>query len=341
MPFRRRPARPNDLCKCVNVLAAHPILGPRYAGILADLQKVMLSLLEREAFNCTVFEEIGPPVRILGGAVSSFVQDSFLRQLKTPPSFWGTPELVLRELSDRSAILSDQEVRYANSNDGLSMYVWHTGMLEEDLERMEVATLVLSTFIENFRGYNLKEFLGQAESWRQFGAMRQAGGCFVRPSDGQYAEYHEAIKPADVAKTPLLVGTTREMARGRTIGSMIALLFNYTPPRLGLRRSHQRLVLAALAGQTDEELSKELGVSLAAVKKAWREISNLMAPYLPLVGDAHGDGHRHSRGKQKRHHLLAYFREHPEELRPIERQRANTNGHARATPTDALHSLAH
>jgi len=320
MAVRRRPVRPNDIWKCVDVLASHPILGPRYADILADLPKVMLSLLGREAFACTVYEEVGPPCRILGGAVATFVHESFLREIKTPPSFWGVPEIVRRERKGQSPILSDREVRHSNSNDGLSMFVWHTGVLEEDWERMEVATLLLSSFIENFRGYRLREFLQQAETWRHFCVMRQAGGCLIRPIDGQYADYHETIE-ADVARIPLTAGITRELARGATIGSLIGALFNYTPPRFGLSRAHQRLVLAALEGHTDEELSENLGVSLFAVKKAWHEISLRLAPHLPTPpAETPQDGHGHPRGKQKRHHLIAYLREHPEELRPFERQ---------------------
>jgi len=62
----------------------------------------------------------------------------------------------------------------------------------------------------------------------------------------------------------------------------------------------QRLLVAALRGLTDDELSDDLMVSHSAVKNAWRSI--------------------YARGKQKRQRLLAYLRERPEELRPFARK---------------------
>ena len=50
---------------------------------------------------------------------------------------------------------------------------------------------------------------------------------------------------------------------------MIGSLFVYRPPQFGFSRAEQRLLLAALHGGTDRELSGDLGISLATVKKTW------------------------------------------------------------------------
>jgi|SRR5665213_613462 len=64
-----------------------------------------------------------------------------------------------------------------------------------------------------------------------------------------------------------------------------------------------------------------LGTSLPAVKKIWVSIYRRVEECLPeLVPDLlPSDIPAAGRGREKRRHLLAYLREHPEELRPVSR----------------------
>ena len=96
----------------------------------------------------------------------------------------------------------------------------------------------------------------------------------------------------------------------------------YQRPAFGFRPSEQRLLAAALAGGTDEELSKALMISLSAVKKTWQAIYERVAAVRPGPTTADGPDRMHlrQRGKEKKHGLLAYLREHPEELRPVSRR---------------------
>jgi DNA-binding CsgD family transcriptional regulator len=96
-------------------------------------------------------------------------------------------------------------------------------------------------------------------------------------------------------------------------------LFMHVPPKMGLSQSEQRLLLAALRGGTDEDLSDELAISVSAVKKAWRSIYDRAAEHLPghILDGEREDGER---GKQKKQRLLAHLRSHPEELRPHSRK---------------------
>lgn len=320
MSIRYRNARPKDIPKCVEILAGHPTLGPRYGGTLSGFPKAMLSLLGQDSFQCVIFEELnGGAARLLGGAVGCFVREEFLRELKTPPFFWGPPEIVRRVNKGGSPILSNREVREANSKDGLNLYVWHNGIHPEDHDRPEVASRILTAFVETYRGFRIRELLEQAETWWQFRGMRAAGGCFVRPSDGSYADYFESIEH-DVTKSPLMVGLTRELA-DRSPGSWAGSLFAYEPPRFGFSRSQQKLLQSAIAGATDEELASELCVSASAVKMAWSTIYQRASSFFPnLAANGDDDGGPQARGKQKRHHLLAYLRDHPEELRPFSRK---------------------
>ncbi len=79
MAVRYRPMRPNDAKECVEIVAAHPFIGPRYGSGTTDLRTVWLSLLGREAFRAVVFEDgEDTQVRIMGVGVSAFVSHDFL-----------------------------------------------------------------------------------------------------------------------------------------------------------------------------------------------------------------------------------------------------------------------
>ena len=83
-----------------------------------------------------------------------------------------------------------------------------------------------------------------------------------------------------------------------------------------LRDADQELLLAALDGLTDNELSQVLGLKLPALKKRWASLFERVRRVRPdLVPHPESDAVE-TRGPQKRHRLLAYLRDHPEELRP-------------------------
>ena len=77
-------------------------------------------------------------------------------------------------------------------------------------------------------------------------------------------------RPLDeVLAEPHLAGLTRELAMAR-VGTWSGSLFVYQPPQFRFRPSEQCLLLAALQGGRDEDISETLEISLSAVKKTWR-----------------------------------------------------------------------
>jgi hypothetical protein len=79
------------------------------------------------------------------------------------------------------------------------------------------------------------------------------------------------------------------------------------------------MLLAVLAGKsgTDEELTEALGVSLPTIKKMWLAVYRRMTDGQSNTNRDSGGPGAAERGKEKRRHLLAYLRDHPEELRPV------------------------
>ncbi len=329
MSIRYRPMRLNDVRECIGILAAHPLVSARYGTSLADLGPVWLRLLASEglASAAAVEEEAAGKTRIPALGVSAFVSDEFLRELKASPHFWIGPELLRRIGRGQSPLLSAKQVSEANSRGGLNVAVWHGSLRAEDNQRTEVWSALTAAFLEYHCGFLLKEIVVQAESREHLLGMRNTGTFFWNAADRAYGPFPDGNLD-EIVTRPHVSGLTREMALeqpGSWGGSLFVL---HRPPQFGFNRSEQRLLLAALEGGTDGQLSDRLGISVDAVRKSWRSIyarvaacsGRLIAENSPAAGDD-GTGER---GKEKKHHLLAYLHEHPEELRPVSRKLLST-----------------
>jgi len=89
-----------------------------------------------------------------------------------------------------------------------------------------------------------------------------------------------------------------------------------------LERIHEftsLLVASTRSPRQRERLQRALGVSLSAVKKTWAAIFDKVSDVFPNVGDDVRDvtaSGAITRGAQKRHRLLTYLHNHPEEIKP-------------------------
>jgi len=308
--------RPKDVADCVATVAGHAALVARYGDTLNSLRSVWLSLLGREAFRAYVYKDVeGSNSRIVGVGCSAIVCSDFHRDAKTPPFFWIGPELTRRVRDGRSPLLSDKQVREANSNRGVNVAIWEGATHVREMDRIDLWNSFLGTFIELHRGFLLNEIVGNGFTTGTLAAVLRAGYLLVNV-DGKYTDkvngnIHEIISE------PHAVGLTRELAPSRA-GTWASSLFVYQAPIFGFSASEQRLLVAALRGGTDEDLSDELGISLSAVKKAWQSIYERVSACDPeLVPAPHmTDAGAFERGKMKKQRLIAYLRDHPEELRP-------------------------
>ena len=319
MSITHHPMRPEDVAECAEMIAAHPVFGPRYGSAIADLPNAWLRLLDFEAKNATVFEEVnGSHATICAVGVAVFVGDDFVRELKSPPLFWIGPELAKRTMRGDSPILSRKQLREANSCGGLNLVVWE-GCIRPEFERnIEIHRVILNKFIEDHRGYLWNELIPQQiESVERLEWMLKTGSLVWNPALGCYEESLQKA-PLEFLREPHIVGVTRGIEHSRA-GSWIGAIFNHHPPQFGFSRGEQRLLLSALSGETDMELSGDLGTSVSTVKNTWRSIYNRVASRLPelVPDDSQGNGQISDRGREKRRRLLAYLREHPEELRPV------------------------
>ena len=323
MTICHRPMEPKDVRECADIVAAHPVIGPRYGNRIGDLSKAWLRLLACEAKRTTVFysaEQPRAPICFVG--VSLFVSDDFLRELKAPPGFWMGPEVVKRILSGNSPILPDKQFREANSRCGLNLIVWE-GCIRSAFEKNnEIHGHVMTSFIEEHSGLLLKELISsQIESTERLQWTIQTGAQVWNSAAGRYEKSFKQT-PEEIVRKPHLVGVTRNMEHERHetwTTSWVGTLFDYHSPKCGFSSSEQRMLLMALGGGTDDELSEELDVSIPTVKKMWLSVYRRVVRNLPEVNPNHPqlEVERTQRGKEKKRHLLIYLRKHPEELRPV------------------------
>lgn len=225
-------------------------------------------------------------------------------------------------MKGESPVLTGKQLREANSRHGLNLVCWE-GFISPGYETHgELQRYTMEIFIQTHRGYLWNEVISsQCENQDHLQFVLRTGGYLWDARAGGYAPTLRE-DPGEIVSKPHIVGITRDLElkrQGNWAGSWVGALFDYHPPALGFSRSEQRLLSCALPGATDEQLAETLGTSLPAVKKIWVSIYRRVEDCLPeLILDPLGsDIPANGRGREKRRRLLAYLREHPEELRPV------------------------
>ena len=96
----------------------------------------------------------------------------------------------------------------------------------------------------------------------------------------------------------------------------LSLFGPFVPPHINFTRPQRDLLRTALINDGDEWIAEILDVSLAAVKKRWQSIYDIMSGECPNVFPEHMALREGQRGVEKRKYVLHYIRNHPEELHP-------------------------
>lgn len=299
-----RPVRDIDLEACLD-------LEPRHIGAeLVGRQKAIAAwrwMLNSPSFEGAVFEAETPASgrRIVGFGSSSFVSSSFANDEVENPRPGLNARIVASIVNQHPVLLDYEQLRYANTYGQLQVAVltsvWEPCL--SDAEFSELLALMPSVFVRHYAGYRIFRILYEAIGDTE---MNIHGATSVSRFVRKYS--------ADRG----LACITRESAFSVT-GSSVSPLFVDRLPVLRLTEADQRLLRAAVDGLTDEELARHLNLHIGAVKKRWAKIFTHLSTMLPEIFSDDRDGSElQTRGRQKRHHVLAFIREHPEELRPFD-----------------------
>jgi hypothetical protein len=298
-----RPISEADLSECLEI---QPVCtGDQIAGRITAL-RVWKGFLHDPSFLANVIESERPISghRIVACGMGVFVTKTFAdHEIKTPRPGLNS-RIIAAVASGDSPLLSRAQIATGNARDGIdfvNMYgMWREGIMSSD-QLSEVQALLGTSFVEHFAGYRFNRVLKEAMGQPSIALARATGTYRI------VAEF----KKSDSA----LVVASRESVLTAPY-SVAAALYRYQTPELHLRPAEQNLLTAALVGKTDAELSDELGLSIEAIKKRWMSIFDRIDEFKPEIlrrTDVDSDG----RGPQKRHRVVAYIRNHPEELRPF------------------------
>ncbi|MGH7328942.1 MAG: helix-turn-helix transcriptional regulator, partial [Polyangiaceae bacterium] len=110
---------------------------------------------------------------------------------------------------------------------------------------------------------------------------------------------------------PYLFAHGAETSAAGTLASMFRS--KVVRPRFRFSPGEQQMLLLALEGRSDDDLADALGISAWTVKKRWQSVYAKVEAIDPSVVAPHED----EKLRQRRRFLLAYLREHLEELRPF------------------------
>jgi len=264
----------------------------------------------------TLVDQIVPgrAVRAIGVGGAAFVERSFASSERDHPAP-GLNERVLRSAFRPPGVALTARQIANGWSEGLTVAVilhnWFEG--EPESSQKEIRRCLMTTFLDDLSGYNLSELIVEAPAERH---MQWAlnGGFRVRSAYDEW--YRENLEPQP---RRMLFGITREEAL-KAESSLLSLMFHYQPPRFDFTPSQRRLLAYAVQLKTDSEIADHFGISLSAVKKSWAAIFEKVGNLLPTdaseTASDTSDDRAGIRGAQKRHRLLSYLRNHPEEFRP-------------------------
>ena len=264
-------------------------------------------LLGRDMLIAGVIERTtgGGRCPVLGFGASVFVTTDFVNAETHHPRPNINSRIIASVAAGRSVILDRKQVARANAGTGLDAVFlaavwWKTSNAIEFSEMMMASSC---SCVEAHAGYRMRSVMVEL-SGQQGRSLGDASAAF-----DVVAEFPDVDR--------VLLRQRKERA-AEVATNASNLLFQYHEPRLLFRHPDQQLLIAALKGATDHELSAELEINVPTVKKRWRSIFMKVEDHMPdlFAHLAPVDG---KRGPQRRHLVLSYVREHPEELRPFAR----------------------
>ena len=299
---RWRPAAVADVPECLMIQREH--MGDAIVGEAAA-HAAWRELIGHAGGLAAVFEIDQPSggPRMIGFGASVFVQRTFAdAELHAPRP--GLNARIIAGLHHGPSVILDRDaIARANASDGVDVAMLYGSWLPHNVsdgELQQLQMLLAMSLTQLMAGYKLRTLFGEVRG-AQIPYMRQSG--IVREIVA-YPEHDLALN---------LMMASEAFARPT---SMAGAMFMFNEPVLGLTGAEQALMNAALTGATDADLALSLGVSEPAIKARWRSIFARFAERAPDYESAERDG----RGPQKRHHVLHYLRDHPEELRPFKRE---------------------
>jgi hypothetical protein len=315
--FHCRPIGKPDHHECL--LLQPDRLGAERIGMKRALRAWTTILSDGDACIASLVEKISPgSSEIVGFGLAVFVSSSFADAMLANPQPGLNARIIESIDAGKSVIPPYRYLQTANASATLDHVVMYSTEKLSSLNSNELSLVrncLARAYFDSFVGYRLQRMLYEIVDEYEFEKIKAYRGLRIvkrltvpdLPGVPALWKGHRALceataesfsdDPASVAARPFIDRT--------------APILDFTP-------SEKRLLAAALRGAENAELALGLCRTPAAVKRTWTGIFEKFARLYPaLLPTTEGS----LRGQQKRHKVMAYIREHPEELRPFLPQR--------------------
>lgn len=279
-----------------------------------SLPAVWKSLADRGNLVATMVEEGADPdhrapVHTLAGV---FVDADFAAFLERAQGVRLGAMVVAEVLAEGSGILDLAGIRQHQVEGGLRFVVIHGYFFQpspSSLRLFQAKEMASQTLFHALRGYRMQALYREMSDAESVRWLLTSGMKIVERRPG------DATRDA-TPSAPVLMRVTREDAE-REPGARMASIFVDYPAVFGLKATYRELLAVALHGSTDKQIAQQLTLSIPAVKRRWERLyAHVEASYPELWKSWAGETMDSARGSERRRHLLNYFRDHPEELRP-------------------------
>ena len=213
--------------------------------------------------------------------------------------------------------LRDGEIGQYNAASGVNVVTIHSGYraFTSMEEYADLRMSLVDVFIREHIGLHIRSFAH--ELYGEYKEAVHASGLRIHEYDAQILaqSYGESTH-----SPPYLTMLCRDDAAGQR-GNYLSdtMAFGFSPPRFFFNTTQRELLRVVKEDYADIRVTQKLHLSQAAVKKRWATIYESIDAVDPALLGKKDDIQFGRRGEEYRRKVIAYVRDHPEELHPYAR----------------------
>jgi hypothetical protein len=260
-------------------------------------------------------EKIAPGSRqIVGFGMAVFVTSLFADAMFANPQPGLNARIIESIDAGHSVIPSYRYLQTANASATLDHVILYSCEKQDCLNSNELGLVrmhLARAYMESFVGYRLRRMLYEIVREDEFEKIKAYRGIRIVK---RFSAPDSPGMPALWRGNRALCEATAESFSDDPASVAARPFIDRAAPILDFTSSQKKLLLAALRGAENAELAQHLCRTPAAIKRTWAGIFEKCVQHNPaLLPPPKGS----LRGLQKRHKVIAYVREHPEEIRPF------------------------
>jgi hypothetical protein len=315
--FTCRPIGKADLQECLLLQPAR--FGAERIGVKRALRAWTTILDDGDACIASLVEKTTPrSTEIVGFGLAVFVTSTFADAALADPQPGLNARIIESIDAGKSVIPPYRYLQAANGSATLDHVVMYSTEKSGSLHPNELGLVrnhLARAYSDSFVGYQLRRMLYEIVDDEEFEKLKGYRGLrIVQRLSTSNLPGARALWTGNRA----LCEATAESFLDDPASVAARPFVERTAPILDFTPSQKRLLAAALRGAETTELADALCRTPAAIKRTWTGIFEKFVRHYPaLLPATEGP----LRGQQKRHKVIAYVREHPEEIRPFPPQR--------------------